>query len=243
MSTRTLPRLPRPQGLRRRPATTPGVPDLLPAATTVLVAATLYITFSVAQWRTMQVPSWDLAIFSELAKDYAHLQAPIVPIKGEGYNLLGDHFHPVLVLLGPVYRLFPSGLTLLVVQDLLLAASAWPITRLAVRLTGRLAGLALGLAYALSWGLQGAVAAQFHEIAFAVPLLALSTVAFVEQRWRACAAWALPLLLVKEDMGLTVLMIGLAVAWRGQRGWQPESSEARTTPPPPSDRERAEVVA
>ena len=80
------------------------------------------------------VPSWDLAIFSEAAKAYAHLQAPIVEIKGPGYNLLGDHFHPILVLLGPVWRLFPSPLSLLVVQDLLLALSAWPLTRLATRL-------------------------------------------------------------------------------------------------------------
>ena len=66
------------------------------------------------------VPSWDLAIFAELAKAYAHGQAPIVPIKGDDYNLLGDHFHPILVLLGPTWRLFPTPLALLVVQDLLL---------------------------------------------------------------------------------------------------------------------------
>lgn len=161
------------------------------------------------------VPSWDLAIFSEAAKAYAHLQAPIVEIKGPGYNLLGDHFHPILVLLGPVWRLFPSPLSLLVVQDLLLALSAWPLTRLATRLLGRWVGGALGLAYVLSWGIQGGVQSQFHEVAFAVPLLAWAGVAFVERRWWTCAIWCMPLMLVKEDLGLTVFMAGLALAWRG----------------------------
>jgi predicted membrane protein len=165
----------------------------------------------------MVVPSWDLAIFSEAAKAYAHLQAPIVEIKGLGYNLLGDHFHPILVLLGPVWRLFPSPLSLLVVQDLLLALSAWPLTRLATRLLGRWVGGALGLAYVLSWGIQGGVQSQFHEVAFAVPLLAWAGVAFVERRWWACAMWCIPLMLVKEDLGLTVFMAGLALAWRGWR--------------------------
>ena len=62
------------------------VPVIVPAAVVLVGAATL-IAYSVNQWRSMQVPSWDLAIFSELAKDYAHFQAPIVPIKGEGFNL------------------------------------------------------------------------------------------------------------------------------------------------------------
>ena len=189
--------------------------DRLPAAFAVLVGAWALIAYSVGQWRSMTVPSWDLAIFAELAKAYAHGQAPIVPIKGDDYNLLGDHFHPILVLLGPLWALFPSGLTLLIVQDLLLAVSAWPIVRLAQRLTHPMVALALGLTYVLSWGFQGAVAAQFHEIAFAVPMLAFASAAFVERRWLAVACWSAPLVLVKEDLGLTVLMIGLAVAVRG----------------------------
>ena len=191
--------------------------DRLPAALAVAVGAWVLITYSVGQWRSITVPSWDLAIFAELAKDYAHGQAPIVPIKGDGYNLLGDHFHPILVLLGPVWRLFPTPLALLVVQDLLLAVSAWPLTRLATRLTSRSVATALGLFYVLSWGLQGAAQAQFHEIAFAVPPLAWASVAFVERRWRACALWLVPLVLVKEDMGLTLIMAGGAMALRG---WQ-----------------------
>ena len=200
-----------------RQADRAAVLDRLPAALAVLVGAWVLIAYSVGQWRSMTVPSWDLAIFAELAKAYAHGQAPIVPIKGDDYNLLGDHFHPILVLLGPIWRLFPTPLALLVVQDLLLAVSAWPLTRLATRLTSRSIATALGLFYVLSWGFQGAAQAQFHEIAFAVPMLAWASVAFVERRWKACALWLVPLVLVKEDMGLTLIMAGGAIALRG---WQ-----------------------
>ena len=184
----------------------------IPAAIVVVIGAWVMIYYSIVQWETMKpVPSWDLAIFSELAKAYAHFQTPIVPVKGDGYNLLGDHFHPILILLGPIWRLFPTPLSLLITQDLLLAFSAWPLTRLASRLTNPWVAGGLGLVYVLSWGMQGAVAAQFHEIAFAMPLLAYASVAFVERRWGAVTAWSVPLVLVKEDMGLTVLMIGVAV--------------------------------
>lgn len=185
----------------------------LPAVIACAVAA-LYISFSLAQWRTLSDPSWDLAIFAEAAQAYSRFEAPIVSIKGPGYNLLGDHFHPILILLGPIFRFFPSAFTLLIVQDLLIAASVLPIARLAQRFLGRGGAVLVGLAYGLGWGLQGAVAAQFHEVCVAVPLLACAGAAFVERRWGACMAWLAPVILVKEDLGLTVFVAGLALAWR-----------------------------
>ena len=83
-----------------------------------LLVLVLYVWWSLLQWHRWEVPSWDLGIFTQLAKSYAAGDGPVVHLKGHGANLLGDHFHPVLVLLGPVYALFPSALTLLVVQDL-----------------------------------------------------------------------------------------------------------------------------
>ncbi len=62
---------------------------------------------------------------------------------------------------------------------------------------------------------------DFHEVAFAVPLLACSLSAMVRGRTRAAALWALPLVFVKEDQGFTVAAIGvvmLAGAWRGRAG-------------------------
>jgi uncharacterized membrane protein len=176
-----------------------------------------YTLYGCLQWRRMSVPSWDLGIFTQLLRDYAGLQAPIVPIKGAGFNLLGDHFHPLLVVLAPFYAVFPSGLTLLVLQAALVAVSAFVVTRLGVEKLGRTIGLAIGFAYAVSWGVDNAVAAQFHEIALALPLLALSLAALVRKRWLASALWAAPLVFVKEDLGLTVLVIGVVLFLRGAR--------------------------
>lgn len=189
------------------------------AAVTCLVGFALYATMSVLMWRGFISPSWDLGIFTQLAQQYANFQAPIVNIKGEGYNLLGDHFHPILVLLGPIYKLFPSGLTLLLVQAALFAVSAWPVTRYAVERFGVTGGTTLGLSYVFSWALINAVWAQFHEIAFAVPLLAFGLTWWLRGN-RIPAAVAIGLLVfVKEDQGLTVLMFGVAVFILNRAHW------------------------
>jgi hypothetical protein len=187
-----------------------------PAGAWLIAAAVTatYFAFSVTQWNSLDSPSWDLGIFTQLAKAYAGLDAPVVPIKGENFNLLGDHFHPLLVLLGPAYFLFPSAFTLLAVQNLLFGLSVFVVARTGIRELGRAAGTAVGLAYGLSWGLQSAVAAQFHEIAFAVPLLALSCEAVIRRRLAAAVAWAALLVFVKEDLGLTVIALGLVIAVR-----------------------------
>ncbi|GAB3984803.1 DUF2079 domain-containing protein [Actinoallomurus acanthiterrae] len=176
-----------------------------------------YATLSLVRYRRMAMMSWDLGIFEQAIRGYAHLRAPIVDLKGPGANILGDHFSPIIALIAPFYRVFPTPVTLLVAQAALFAFAAVPITRVAARFLGRGQGVAIGAAYGLSWGVQRAVEFDFHEIAFAMPLLAFSLEAVLRGRWWAAMAWALPLVLVKEDMGLTTAAMGCVVAVRARR--------------------------
>nr|WTA00439.1 DUF2079 domain-containing protein [Streptomyces sp. NBC_00857] len=176
-----------------------------------------YATVSVARFQNLATMSWDLGIFEQAIRAYAHLRAPVADLKGPGTNILGDHFSPVTALLAPVYRVFPSPITLLVAQAALFALSAVPVTRVAARSLGRAGGLAVGVAYGLSWGIQRAVNFDFHEIAFAVPLIAFSLEALLTRRWRAALLWAVPLIFVKEDLGLTAAAIAVVVALRARR--------------------------
>jgi uncharacterized membrane protein len=191
-----------------------------PRADPYLLAAGFFVAFlllSVTRYRRMLTMSWDLGIFEEAVKSYAHFHAPVADLKGPGFNILGDHFSPVTALLAPFYRVFPSPVTLLVAQALLFAVSVVPVTRAGAHLLGRGRGLAVGTAYGLSWGVQRAVDFDFHEIAFAMPLLAFSLEAVLRRKWAAALWWALPLIFVKEDMGVTAAAIGVIVWLRTVR--------------------------
>ena len=187
-----------------------------PVTWVIAVAAFLaYDTLAVFKYLRLDPGSWDLGIYTEYVKQLAGLHAPVVAIRGAGFNLLGDHFQPIVGLLAPFFRAFPTPETLLVAQAVLTAVSVIPVCRAAQELLGVWASRGIGLAYAFSWGLQQMVTFDFHEIAFAVPLLAFSLSALVRRRLRAAVAWALPLVFVKEDQGFTVAAIGLVIAGYG----------------------------
>jgi uncharacterized membrane protein len=176
-----------------------------------------YFTISLFRFLQLSPASWDLGIYTEYVKQLSLLRAPIVDIRGPGFNLLGDHFQIGLAVLAPFFRLFPSPVTLLFFQALLTALSVFPVMAAGSALLGRPSGRLIGFAYGFSWGLQQMIDFDFHEIALAVPLLAFSLSALVRGRVRATAGWALPLVFLKEDQGFTVAAIGALLVFDGVR--------------------------
>ena len=108
-----------------------------------LATFAVYTTISVFRYLRLDPGSWDLGIYTEYVRQFALLRAPVVTIRGSGFNLLGDHFQPIVALIAPFYRLFPGPATLLVVQALLTAGSVVPVCAAASRsLPARTAGMA-----------------------------------------------------------------------------------------------------
>jgi len=191
---------------------------LVPYALTVAFAI-VYATVSLARLHREASMSWDVAIFEQAINGYAHLGAPIADVKSPGYNVLGLHFSPALAVFAPFYRLFPGPSTLVIGQALLVAVSVGVISRAAIRHVGGVAGVVIGVAYGLSWGIQSGIDFDFHEVCLAMPLLALAGAAYLARDWRMVAIWSLPLLLVKEDFGLTIAAIGICLVICGARRW------------------------
>ncbi len=182
----------------------------LPAALGVAVFA-LYLTVELSRYATGRSAGYDLGIFTQIVRHYASGQAPTIELK-QGMNAWGDHFSPVLIVLAPVYRLFPSPVTLLVAQAALIALSAVPVGRFATQKFGVAAGAFIELAYGISYGLQSAVAFDFHEVAFAVPIAAYALEYLQRRRFRYASVLFALLVFVKEDLGLTAFVAGVIIA-------------------------------
>lgn len=168
-----------------------------------------YAVFALARHSAFGTAGYDLGIFDQAVRGYADFSAPIVPLKGVGYNVFGDHFHPIIATAAPFYWIWNHPQTLLVLQAALVASSVPVIYRFARRRTTEVGSLVIAFAYASSWALQTLVNFNVHEVAWGVPILALAIDALDREDDRQLLMFAGLLLLVREDMGVLVLLIGV----------------------------------
>lgn len=175
------------------------------------------------QWARFRLGSYDLVIFDQAVRSYSRGHLPLSVVKGvhndfgPHFNLLGDHFSPVLALVAPLYWVWDDPRVLLLAQASLIALSVPLVHRAAARLLPTGASLAVAAAYGIGWPLQSATSVGFHEVAFAVPLTALMVERVMAGRWSHAAGASLGLLLVKEDMGLVVAALGMLALCAGRR--------------------------
>jgi len=181
-----------------------------------VVFFTLYCTVSLIRF-SRYLDGWDLGIFAQAVKAYSRWEVPLIPLKAqEPFNILGDHFSPVVALIAPVYRLFPHVQVLLIVQAALFAVSVGLMGRAARKILGSEYAAPLAACFGASWTVLAAVVFDFHEVCFVVPLLILSVGAAWEGRWGWMAGWCALLLLTKEDSAFLVGGIALMLLARRQ---------------------------
>jgi len=128
---------------------------------------------------------------------------------GNGSHLTG-HFDPILVLLSPLYLVYPWSETLLVLQAVWLASGAVPVYLLGrLFLKHRLASVAFAATYLAYPALHGVNLFDFHSLALCIPLF-LWLLYFLESgRVRAYYVMLPFLLLVREDISIALSLVGI----------------------------------
>lgn len=174
-----------------------------------VAALAFYLVHALGEQAAYLTTGYDLGIFDQAVRAYSHFQAPMVPLKGTGYNIFGDHFHPIIAVLAPLYWIWDSPNMLLIAQAVLTAWSVPVVYRFTRRRAGEVMSLVVAAAYAFGWPIQGLIDFDFHEVAFATPFLALAIDALDRRDDRRLVLWCALLLLVREDMGILVLLLGV----------------------------------
>ncbi|WP_231873204.1 MULTISPECIES: DUF2079 domain-containing protein [Kitasatospora] len=192
-----------------------------------LLCFAVCLALGLQQWTSLQLGGFDLGIFDQGVRGYAHFRLPVSTLKSvhhefpPGFSLLGDHFSPVLALLAPLYWLWDDPRMLLVGQAALYAAGVPLVRRIATRafagaeqqVRTRVRDVA-ALVYGLGWPLLISSRGGFHEVGFAVPLFLLLFERAGARRWGGAAVAALLLCATKEDLGLAVGAYGAVLLWR-----------------------------
>lgn len=176
-----------------------------------LVGCIAYGAFSVFRYNSVGYPLRDLGLFSQAIWQFSQWQMPASSIKGLT-SLWADHFHPILVLLAPLYWIKPDTRLLLLAQALIVSAGVFPIFNIA---RNKLKNNFVAFCFAFGWlfflGTQQAIGYGFYPETLAIVFLAYAYYFFWEKKYLRYWLFILLAMACKEDISLYIIFWGLYV--------------------------------
>lgn len=174
--------------------------------------AIIYSAWSVNRQNRFLTDAVDLAIFDQPFWHYSRFEAPLSTIKYNkfpGDHILGDHFHPVLIPLAFLFRIWDDVRILLVAQDILAVVSVYPVYLLAKKRFGLLFALSLSFAYLSFVGFQTAIDYDFHEVTAGVGIISWAVYFLMNRRHKLFFLFMFLGFFLKEDIPLIFAGLGL----------------------------------
>ncbi len=187
-----------------------------------IVAYIVVITqYTLLKYFTFHTHAADLGIFTQAMAStlyyhkllYESVDIAIIPRPGPiGYSFLDIHFSPTLFLFLPIYAVYPSPITLLVAQTVIVALGALPIYWLGRHLGKEQLGAFFAIIYLLNPLVQGANSFDFHMETIFMPLALYTTYLLITRKWRIYYPVLLLALGTIEFTPILLMLLGLYYA-------------------------------
>jgi uncharacterized membrane protein len=187
------------------------------AAVVTALAAAGFSAVSIYRHDHFASNAFDLGVQDQTVWGYSHFEFIYNTVLGIP-NLLGDHFHPILMVLAPFMWIWNSAGVLLVAQAILMSLAGIPIYLWGERELGPAGGLAFQGAYLCFWGVLAGVVYDFHHVAFAVPAISTALYATLARRNLLLLGAVVVAMLTREDVALTLVALGVYIVVI-QRRW------------------------
>lgn len=179
----------------------------------VVIYAAYFVALTVRTQRSMGTSAFDFGLYDQGIWLMSRGKAPFVTLMGR--NLLGDHSSFVLLPLVPLYWVFSSTATLFVVQSIAIAAGALPVFWYSRKaLQSEILGAAMVAVYLLHPAVSFTALENFHPDAFLGLFVGMVLYGAIEKKWRIYFVAVALAMLVKEDVALVIVPLGIWVALR-----------------------------
>ncbi len=160
--------------------------------------------------------TYDSALYDQGMWLLSQFDAPFVTLMGR--NMFGDHTSFVLLFLVPLYWIAPGAWIMFTAQSAAIAAGSIPVFLYARSRLGSEWWALIGAgAYLLHPAVGWTNLENFHPDAFLGVFVGFAIYAALERKWRLYAAFVVLSLLVKEDVSLVIVPLGIWVALRRDR--------------------------
>ncbi|ASJ06964.1 DUF2079 domain-containing protein [Thermococcus pacificus] len=188
----------------------------------ILSYSVLLSIIAVNRHYTFRTNAYDLGIFMQAiwstANGFRVLYNTIEEYQVCVTTHLGVHFSPILLVLVPIYKVFPHAETLLIIQTFVIALSAYPLFLLSKKvLHSERLSLAIVVLYLMNSLLHGINGYDFHATPFALPFIFMTALYFERGEYRKALVSSFFVLLVKEDAGLSILSLSMFYLLRNSK--------------------------
>jgi len=193
----------------------PSAPQVFLAG--AVIAWTWYFTArSLDIHHALGTSSYDSALYDQGMWLLSRFDVPFVTLMGR--NLFGDHTSFVLLGLVPLYWIAPGAWIMFTAQSAAIAAGAVPVFLYGrARLGSEWFALIGAGTYLLHPAVGWTNLENFHPDSFLGVFLGFAIYGALERRWRIYAVFVVLSLLVKEDVSLVIVPLGIWVALRRDR--------------------------
>lgn len=180
----------------------------------IIVYTVIFSYYTILRHYGFKTSAWDLGIYdqalwSTLKYGKLFYYTPELLANPSG-SLFGVHFTPILFMVLPIYAIYPSPETLLVLQSFMLALGALPLYWLAKdEFRSNLVGLAFALVYLLYPPIHSVNWYDFHPQAFLPTFLLFAFFYFKRHKWLKSFVFTILALMCIEIVPLITFFFGL----------------------------------
>jgi uncharacterized membrane protein len=190
---------------------------------TYLIIAIYAVTFahlSVLQHQSHNTHAFDLGNMDQAVWNTANGRPFEFTNWEGGRTRLAAHVEPILIPIAQLYRLFSGPETLLVLQAVVISLGALPAFWLARdKLRNDFAAIGFASAYLLAPELEAANLSDFHPVALASSFLLFAFWFLHRDRYLPFLVFATLAMMTKEQVPISVSLLGLYIVFVKQRPW------------------------
>lgn len=163
---------------------------------------------------TFLTPNFDHGLFVQMLRNICKYFTPVTTCERDRLLSHFDvHMSPILYLLAPIFRIFPSDITLELCQVFILTSAVIPAFLLCRRLAlSRSRSIALAAVTLFIPAISLGINYDFHENCFLLPLLLWLFWAWEAKKYIPLYIFAALILLTKEDAAVYIVFFALFVA-------------------------------
>jgi len=171
--------------------------------------------FNQVLWNNAHGNLFQSTLSSQLSTDVIHTGEP----PRVDYRRLGQHFTPALLIWWPIYRLFPSPVTLSVLQAAFAAIAGLLLYGLARKYLEPRLSLAIMVSFYGAIAVLNPYLANFHDLS-QIPLFMFGLLLAMEyRRWGIFGLLCLAILAVREDSAIPLFGVGAYLLASRRHPW------------------------